>query len=97
MDLTEASAVSAEALSKGSSIRDGVASTIAARGKIAKYPRCSVAPFAIQDHGRFGETAVGLVRKLAPEDPEERTQAIARLYQQVGAALQRASAERHYH
>ena len=93
VDFTVPSALSREALSKGSSIRDGVASTIAGRGKTSKYPRCSVAPFAVEDHGRLGEAAVGLIRKLAPEEQEERTQAIAHLYQQLGATLQRSSAE----
>ena len=71
VDLTVASALSAEALRGGSSIRDGVATSTAAKAKKRDYPNCPVTPFVIEVHGRLGEEAVQLIRTIAPSDPAE--------------------------
>ncbi len=93
IDLTVVSCLSTEALSGGSAVRDGAAAAIAARGKVKDYPSCSVTPFVIEDHGRLGEDALRLIRTLAPVDPADRSKAIRRIHQSLGATLQRCAAE----
>ena len=93
VDVTVVSALSSEALARGSAIRDGVASSSAAKDKVKDYPCCSVTPFPIEDHGRIGEDALRLIRVIAPVDPTERSRAIRRLHQSLGATLQRFSAD----
>ena len=46
----------------------------------------------IEEYGRFGEDAIGLVKEIAPKKPEERTIAMKRLYHMVGATMQRTAA-----
>ena len=87
------SALSSDALSSGSAVRDGAAAEVAARGKRRDYPNCNVTPFDIEDHGRLGEDALRLVRIIAPLDPSERSVAIRRLHQSLGATLQRVAAD----
>ena len=93
VDLTVVGALSVEAVRRGSALRDGVASEIAAEHKVAKYPNCQVAPFAVEDHGRFGESAVALIRALAPTEPFLRTAAIGHIYQSMSSTLQRIAAD----
>jgi hypothetical protein len=93
VDLTVASALSVEALRGGSAVRDGAAAGIAARGKIRDYPNCNVTPFVVEDHGRLGEDALRLIRLIAPTDLAERSRAIRRLHQSLGATLQRCAAD----
>jgi hypothetical protein len=93
VDLTVASALAAVALERGSATRDGAAAEIAARGKRRDYPQCSVVPFVIEDHGRIGEEALRLIRLVAPTEPSERSRAIRRLHQSLGATLQRVAAD----
>ena len=93
IDLTVISAVSADALGNGSALRDGVASALAARCKIRKYANTEVYPFPIEDHGRIGESAVTVVRMLAPADNPERGIFIAELQRDLASTLQRASAD----
>jgi hypothetical protein len=85
VDLTVVSALSVEAICRGSALRDGVAAEVASARKVIG--------FAVEDHGRFGEDALALVRALAPSAPSKRTVAIGRLYQSMAAALQRAAAD----
>ena len=93
VDVTVVTALSQEALAAGSARRDGAAAQTAARNKRARYPNCPVIPFVIEDHGRLGEEAIQLARRLAPMVPTERSSAIRRLYQSLGAVLQRHSAD----
>ena len=93
IDLTVVSAVSREALARGSASNDGVASEIAAARKVKKYPGCEVHAFPIEDHGRLGEAARTAIRMLAPRDPVIRSQAIADLYQDLACVAQRMSAD----
>ena len=93
VDLTVVSALSMEALASGAAVTDGAAAASAARGKARDYPRCSVTAFVIEDHGRLGEDALRLIRTLAPIDPADRSKAIRRLHQSLGATLQRSAAD----
>ena len=93
IDLTVVSALSVEALSKGSPQRKGVASEVAERKKRRDYPLINVLPFAVEDHGRFGEDALRFARKVAPAEPVKRAIALARLYQSLGSSLQRSAAD----
>ena len=69
VDLTVVSALSVEALAKGAGLRDGAAADIAAQRKHDRYIHCVTWALAIEDHGRFGEDAFGLIRALAPTEP----------------------------
>ena len=69
VDLTVVIALSSDALSGGSAVRDGAAAFIAARGRLCDYPSRSVTPFVIEDHGRLSEDALRLVRIIAPLEP----------------------------
>ena len=93
IDLTVVSAISMEALAAGSATRDGAAATTAALGKMRDYPNCAVTPFVVEDHGRLGDDALKFIRVVAPVDPVERSAAIRRLHQSIGATLQRCSAD----
>ena len=78
VDLTVVSALSCDALSAGSAVRDGAAAEVAAKAKFRDYPNCNLTPFVIEDHGRLGDEALRLVRVVAPVDPSERSKAIRR-------------------
>ncbi len=93
VDVTVASALAAEPMSKGSSLRESVAAELAAKDKRVKYHNINVIPFVVEDHGRLGEDAIRLIRKLAVGDKEARSRAIATIYQSVGACCQRAAAD----
>ena len=93
VDLTVVSALSSDALAGGSAVRSGAAADVAARGKAADYPECSVTAFVIEDHGRLGDDALRFVRLVAPPDPADRSKAIRRLHQSLGATLQRIAAD----
>ena len=92
IDLTIVSSTAREALAKGSASKDGTAARGAEARKRAKYPLCPVLPFVIEDHGRLGEDALGFIRKVAPRGAVERSEAIRRLYQAIGATVQRSAA-----
>ena len=74
-------------------MRGGAAADIATKGKRPDYPNCNVTPFVIEDHGRLSDDALMLVRVVAPVEPSERSSAICRLHQSLGATLQRIAAE----
>ena len=93
VDLTVASALSQEALSRGSALKDGIAAKIAADRKLAKYPGCATYPFPIEEHGRLGEAALTFAKLIAPVETSLRSKGLATLYQSLGSALQRASAD----
>ena len=93
VDLTVVSALSVEALEKGSPQRKGVASELAEKKKRRDYPLIPVVPFAIEDHGRFGEDALRFARKVAPTELSKRAVELARLYQSLGSCLQRSAAD----
>ena len=93
VDLTVVSALSSDALSGGSAVRDGAAAEVAAKAKFRCYPNCNLTPFVIEDHGRLGDEALRLVRTVAPVDPSERSKAIRRLHRSLGATLQRIAAD----
>ena len=93
IDLTVVSALSSDALSAGSAVRNGAAAEIAARGKHRDYPNCCLTPFVIEDHGRLGEEALQLFRRLAPSDLAERSRAIRSRHRSLGATLQRVAAD----
>ena len=93
IDLTVVSALSSDALSAGSAVRNGAAAEIAARGKHRDYPNCCLTPFVIEDHGRLGEEALQFIRLLAPSDLAERTRAIRSLHRSLGATFQRVAAD----
>ena len=81
VDLTVVSALSRAALRSSSAGRDGAAAAVAARRKVAGYPQCTVTPFVVEDHGRFGEDALRLARLLAPKETKQRSSALRQLYQ----------------
>ena len=93
VDVTIVSALAQEAMAAGAARRDGAAAGVAARRKRAKYPQCTIVPFVVEDHGRFGEDAAALVRRLAPMVSAKRSPAIRRLYQALGSVLQRHAAD----
>ena len=93
VDVTVVSALSAEALAKGSAHCAGVACSLAVQDKRASYPFLPVITFAIEDHGRFGDEALGFVRKVAPADKHQRARALQCLYQRLGATCQRIAAD----
>ena len=66
VDVTIADATSVEALSKNAASRDGAAAEVLEYRKRQKYPNIEVVPFAIEAHGRLGESAVKLVKLIAP-------------------------------
>ena len=92
VDVTIVSPTSRDALAKGAAVREGAAASIAAGKKRAKYPNIAVVPFVIEEFGRLGEDAIGLVKKIAPKQPDERTTALKKLYHAVGATMQRTAA-----
>jgi len=61
--------------------------------KRAKYPACAVLPFVLEHHGRFGEDALSFVRKIAPRETAARSEALVKLYQAIGATMQRLAAD----
>ena len=93
VDLTVVSALSVEALAKGSALRDGTAAGLAARDKVSRYPNCRVWPFPVEDHGRVGEDSMEFIRTIAPQEPARRSAAIAQLYQSLACVLQRCAAD----
>ena len=93
VDVTIVSALALDAMGAGAARRDGAAAGVAARRKRAKYPQCTIVPFVVEDHGRFGEDAAALVRRLAPIENTKRSAAICRLYQALGSVLQRHAAD----
>ena len=93
VDLTIASACSQEALSRGSAGFAGVAASIAEERKCSKYPNIDPWPFAIEDHGRWGDSAIALSRALAPPSLSLRSASLRRLQQAVAVALQRTAAD----
>ena len=93
VDLTVVSALSQDALDRGSARRAGAAAAAAERDKRARYPGLRMVPFAVEDHGRLGEDALALVRLLAPRIDTVRSAAIRRLHQALGSVLQRHAAD----
>jgi hypothetical protein len=93
VDLTVVSALSVEAVAKGSASRDGVAAGLAADDKCIKYPNCRLMPFPLEDHGRIGDAAMCFAKLIAPQDLAKRSVVISRLYQGLAAVLQRTSAD----
>ena len=93
VDFTVVSAISREALQRGSALREGVASSVATAKKVRRYQNCRIFAFPVEDHGRLGEAALELVRLLAPAEPQARSAAISGLYQNLSCVLQRASAD----
>ena len=93
IDVTIASALSQEALAANSAVSDGAAARVAARGKLRDYPNCPVTPFVVEDHGRLGDEALQFLRLLAPEDPGDRSKALRRIHQSLGATLQHVAAD----
>jgi len=93
VDISIASALSAEALAGGSAARDGRAAEIAERRKHAAYPLIGVTPCIIEDHGRIGEEALTLIRRIAPASLTDRAVAIRELYQRMSATLQRIASD----
>ena len=91
--MTVVSALSVEALAKGSALRDETAADLATSQKARKYPGCEVYAFPIEAHGRLGNSATIVVRMLAPQNPSERSQAISSLYQDISCILQRHNAD----
>ena len=93
IDLTVVSALTSDALSAGSAVRNGAAAEVAARGKFRDYPNCSLTPFVVEDHGRLGEEALRFLRLVAPSELSERSKAIRSLHRSLGATLQRIAAD----
>ena len=93
VDLTVVNASSREALLKGAAARDGTATRVAANHKRRHYPNIVVVPFVLEEHGRIGEEALALARRLAPSEPRARSGAMRKLYQALSATLQRHQAD----
>eukprot|EP00959_Pyramimonas_sp_CCMP1952_P258126 5394875-Pyramimonas_sp.AAC.1 len=60
IDLTVVSALSQDALARGSARRAGTAAAASENDMRARYPGLNMAPFAIEDHGQMGEDALAL-------------------------------------
>ena len=85
-----------ERLSKTAANRDGAAALVLEQRKTRKYPNLSLVPFAIEAHGRMGESAMRLAKMIAPKPcpgSVKREEAIAALYQKVAASLQKTQAD----
>ena len=93
VDVTIADATSTEALSKNAANRDSAAAQVLERRKIEKYPNVKVTPFCVESHGRLGDHAMQLAKTVAPTEAEERTKALAELYQTISTELQWVNAE----
>ena len=93
VDVTVADATSREALSRNAASRDGAAAQILEQRKRRKYPNVLVVPFAVEAHGRLGESAVRLLKLIAPKPLVERAEAISRMYQSCAAFLQKTQAD----
>ena len=93
VDVTIVCAHSREAMAAGASVRDAAALDIAEKGKFKDYPNCNVIPFAVEDHGRLGDLALQFIRLLAPTCPADRSVAIRRIHQSIGATVQRGTAD----
>ena len=93
IDITVVSALSVEALAKGSALHDGVAANLATSRKERKYAGCEVYAFPIEAHGRIGSTASTVIRMLAPQSSSERSRAISAIYQDIASILQRWNAD----
>ena len=92
IDFTAVSALSREALRRGSADREEVTANLGAARKRQKYANIAVTPFVLEESGRMGADALGLVRKIAPRELGPRAEALNDLYQGLAATLQRASA-----
>ena len=93
IDVTIVSALSAEALRRGSGNKDGTACIIAAQKKSRTYPGITVTAFVVEEHGRFGEDALSFLRKVGPLDPALRPLAPGTIFQTVSTLVQRWQAE----
>ena len=93
IDVTVVSALSVEALAKGSALNDGVAAGLATSRKERKYSGCEVYAFPVEEHGRCGKQASTVIRMLAPQDSSERSRTIGTLYQDIACSVQRANAD----
>jgi len=89
---TVVSALSQVALSKASTITDGMTARLAANRKIAKYPGCITYPFRVEDHGRVGEANLSFANIIAPIESPDGSKAPNTLYQNLVAVLHCASA-----
>ena len=67
IDVSIASALSAEALGGGSDRHEGKAAAVAADHKRRDYPLINVTPFIVEDYGRFGDEALAFIRRVAPQ------------------------------
>ena len=93
IDVSIASALSAEALEARSDQVDGRAAAIAAARKHTNYPLIDVTPFIVEDHGRFGTEDIAFVKQVAPVDLVDRTIARRLLYHRLSSVLQRHAAD----
>ena len=93
VDVVICSACSVDALQRGSGIAPGTAARIAEAKKTCKYPNIQAWGFGVEDHGRWGASALALARALAPSEPDERSSAMRTLFQSVSTALQKTAAE----
>ena len=93
VDVTVADATSVEALSRNAANRDGAAAQVLEDRKRKKYPNIKVMPFAIESHGRLGQSAMSLIKLVAPKRAAERAEAIADVYQKISALFQRTQAD----
>ena len=93
IDITIVDPASVEALARGAASQDGTAAAVAEKGKRDKYPLVTCTPFAVETHGRLGQSAIALAKRLAPRDLGERSLAIRRLYQAMSATIQRRQAD----
>ena len=73
--------------------RDGAAAARAEDGKRLRYPGPDLVPFVVEALGRPGADAIALLRACAPEQPEERSQALGSAWQALSATLQTQNAE----
>ena len=67
----------------GASGRAGAAATRAAAAKRAKYGRIRVTPAILETYGRAGDSLARVLRRLAPDAPEERAAYMAMALQSV--------------
>ena len=72
--------------------REGTTGEFGAHRKRQKYANIAVLPLVLEDSGRVGNDALGLVRKIAPQDPRPRVGTTNDLYQSLSATLQRTAA-----
>ena len=94
LDITVTSATGRQAMLRNqAAIQNGLAASLAERGKRSHYRPYLVTPLAMEIHGRLGDSALDFLQQLAQQTPaESRAEATYHLLRKLSATLQRHNA-----